>query len=289
MAVVDWPTTYGYNLFLYPWQKWVFGPWDLFVEHGHRLFASVVGMVTIAVLFAAWRLETRPWVRWFAVLLLVLVVGQGLLGGARVEFDKRLLARIHGCLGPAFFAAAVVFATVTSRRWQQWQWTSSNQNGVIWTTMLLVATYFQLVVGAHLRHITVDTSPEAFRAVVYFHLLLAMAVVFVAGKTYFELAVGEFDRSRTLLLGLVCLQILLGVGAWVAKYSWPDWMGDFRFAAHNTVMAQSLMGSIIRTAHVANGSALLGIASYLCLYSWRSAPQTTLHSFAPPKRLGVAL
>ena len=34
MAVPDWPGTYGYNMFLYPWQTWLFGPWDLFIEHG---------------------------------------------------------------------------------------------------------------------------------------------------------------------------------------------------------------------------------------------------------------
>ncbi len=43
MAVPDWPNTYGYNLFLYPWQTWVSGPWNLFIEHGHRLFGAVVG------------------------------------------------------------------------------------------------------------------------------------------------------------------------------------------------------------------------------------------------------
>ena len=47
MAVPDWPTTYGYNLFLYPWQTWFSGPWDLFIEHGHRLFGAAVGMLTI--------------------------------------------------------------------------------------------------------------------------------------------------------------------------------------------------------------------------------------------------
>ena len=50
MAVPDWPSTYGYNLFLYPWQTWLAGPWDLFVEHGHRLLASAVGMLTIGLL-----------------------------------------------------------------------------------------------------------------------------------------------------------------------------------------------------------------------------------------------
>ena len=42
MAVPDWPNTYGYNLFLYPWTTWFAGPWDLFVEHGHRLLAALL-------------------------------------------------------------------------------------------------------------------------------------------------------------------------------------------------------------------------------------------------------
>ena len=47
MAVPDWPSTYGYNLFLYPWQTWLPGPWDLFIEHGHRLLGATVGLLTI--------------------------------------------------------------------------------------------------------------------------------------------------------------------------------------------------------------------------------------------------
>ncbi len=59
MAVPDWPTTYGYNLFLYPWKTWIFGPWDLFVEHGHRLFASAVGMLTIVLCVLLWKTPSR--------------------------------------------------------------------------------------------------------------------------------------------------------------------------------------------------------------------------------------
>ena len=32
MAVPDWPGTYGYNLFLYPYNTWLLGPFDLFIE-----------------------------------------------------------------------------------------------------------------------------------------------------------------------------------------------------------------------------------------------------------------
>ncbi|MEO8269758.1 MAG: cytochrome oxidase assembly protein, partial [Aureliella sp.] len=37
MAVPDWPGTYGWNMFAYPASTWLFGPFDLLVEHSHRL------------------------------------------------------------------------------------------------------------------------------------------------------------------------------------------------------------------------------------------------------------
>src|SRR3954469_10717870 len=49
LAVPDWPTTFGYNMFLFPISKWVGG---ILFEHTHRLIASVVGMLTI--LLAVW-------------------------------------------------------------------------------------------------------------------------------------------------------------------------------------------------------------------------------------------
>ena len=117
MAVPDWPNTYGYNLFLYPWQTWIGGPWDLFIEHGHRLLASAVGLLTIALVVTVWRCDTRGWLRALSVLALVAVVVQGLLGGLRVIQDEVLLARVHGCFGPAFFALSVALAAFTSSWW----------------------------------------------------------------------------------------------------------------------------------------------------------------------------
>src|ERR671924_1120915 len=61
LAVPDWPTTFGYNMFLYPWSKMV---GNIFYEHSHRLIASVVGMLTIALALTFWFKERRPWLRW---------------------------------------------------------------------------------------------------------------------------------------------------------------------------------------------------------------------------------
>ena len=63
MAVPDWPNTYGYNMLLYPWESWLLGPWDLFIEHGHRLLGALVGMVTIALMLSLIHISepTRPY------------------------------------------------------------------------------------------------------------------------------------------------------------------------------------------------------------------------------------
>ena len=64
LAVPDWPTTYGQNMFTYPPSKWVGG---IFYEHGHRLIASGVGFMTIVLAIWLWVVERRRWLRWLGV------------------------------------------------------------------------------------------------------------------------------------------------------------------------------------------------------------------------------
>src|SRR5205085_12483270 len=58
LAVPDWPTTFGYNMFLFPISKWIGG---IFFEHAHRLIASVIGFLTIIVAVWLWRADARRW------------------------------------------------------------------------------------------------------------------------------------------------------------------------------------------------------------------------------------
>src|SRR6266481_4123952 len=64
MSVPDWPTTYGYNMFFFPFSKWVGG---IFYEHTHRLLASAVGFLTILLAVWLWWKEERRWLRWLGV------------------------------------------------------------------------------------------------------------------------------------------------------------------------------------------------------------------------------
>ena len=56
LAVPDWPTTFGHNMFLYPWSKMVGG---IFYEHSHRLIGALVGLLTVALGAALWP-RARP-------------------------------------------------------------------------------------------------------------------------------------------------------------------------------------------------------------------------------------
>src|ERR687884_693960 len=81
LSVPDWPTTYGWNMFTFPYSKWVGG---IFFEHGHRLMASFVGFLTVVLTIWMWIKEQRPWVRWLSTAALAAVILQGVVGGLTV-------------------------------------------------------------------------------------------------------------------------------------------------------------------------------------------------------------
>ena len=283
MAVPDWPSTFGYNLFLYPWTTWFFGPWDLFIEHGHRLLGALVGLLTIGLLVSVMRRDSRRWMKRLAVLALLLVLLQGGLGGARVLLNERFLALVHGCVGPLFFAYAAAMAVFTSRAWRQPGLpavfpageNSSRQRqaqlhrvrhlAVLTTAMI----YVQLIVGAHVRHVAVQTLPGTFRVLVMFHLLMAAVVVLHVGLLTWaardrQLA-GYLRRPVAVLAGLAALQMLLGPATWVLKYGWPMGLAEYSWFAGYTVQAQGMVQAMVVTAHVATGSLLLALAVVVVL------------------------
>ena len=110
LAVPDWPTTFGHNMFLYPWAGMVGG---IFYEHSHRLIGAVVGLLTLGLGAVLWGAGGR--LRWLGLAAVAAVVVQGLLGGLRVVLLQGTLAILHGCLAQAFFGLLVAIALLTSR------------------------------------------------------------------------------------------------------------------------------------------------------------------------------
>ena len=272
MAVPDWPGTYGYNLFLYPYKTWLLGPFDLFIEHGHRLLGAVVGLVAIGIVVAAYLREPRRWVFFLALGLLAAVITQGLLGGMRVVLGDRTLAMVHGCFGPAFFVLCVTMSVVTSRGWWQPETLADrdrlpiSKTLVSVTVMLLAISYLQLVLGAQLRHVQPNAAPGGFAMIVATHVLTAFLLWFLALFVCFRIRrCGDLTLSRpaVCLIGLVSVQIGLGVGTWVVSYGWPSFLGWVPGASGFLLRAKGFVDSIIVTGHVATGSLILAVSALL--------------------------
>src|SRR4026207_881019 len=114
LAVPDWPTTFGYNMFLFPISKWVGG---ILFEHTHRLMGSLVGFLTIILAVWLWLREDRRWIRSLGVIAVVGVILQGILGGLRVTMMKDQIGIFHACVAQAFLGLLVFIALVTTKFW----------------------------------------------------------------------------------------------------------------------------------------------------------------------------
>jgi len=271
MAVPDWPATYGHNMFLFPLAEWLGGPWDLFLEHGHRLLGALVGMITLATAAVAWRWPVGPTVRWLSVAAVVLVLVQGGLGGARVLLDDTTVAKVHACTGPLFFAVAVALA-VLSRR-PAAAAVPRVAGGLC--TAVPVAAYAQLVAGAQLRHLDPATPPATFHALVGTHVLVGLVVAGLAVAAAVATRGGENRAARRwawFAAGLVTCQLLLGVGTWISKYGVPSAMLPDGWRLSEAVVARGGWGAVTITSHAVLGMGILGVGVALAIVAAGTQP-----------------
>src|SRR5438132_1579861 len=287
LAVPDWPTTFGYNMFLFPVSKWVGG---ILFEHTHRLMGSVVGFLTIILAVWLWLREDRPWVRSLGVIALGGVILQGILGGLRVTMMKDEIGIFHACIAQAFLGLLVVIALATTNFWQ----TLANLriDPLKLTKMktrtigITLAIYLQLALGATMRHQHRDLSildfptangawipdtsaaaltkinawrdARAFSDVTAFQIWLQMAHRFLAlliaiAVIAFFLRIWRDAREvaslkRLSILWVALLLCQITLGAWTI---WSNKAAD------------------VATAHVAVGAIMLSFGVSISAISWR--------------------
>src|SRR5687768_11835067 len=246
LAVPDWPTTFGYTMFLYPWSKMVGG---IFYEHSHRLVASFVGLLTIALALTFWLREARRWLRWLGVAALVLVIGQGVLGGLRVVLLEHTFALVHAATAQIFFALTICLAIFTSPAWRRGPDQIIRDSGRLLRLSAITTglIYIQIVFGAVLRH-----TGERLDAHLLFAALVALHVILLILRvTRYHAANLKLIRSTCLLAILLLLQLLHGVGSYLAKFTplfrLPIDMIVFLTTTHLVVGALLLVASLVIT------------------------------------------
>jgi cytochrome c oxidase assembly protein subunit 15 len=293
LAVPDWPTTFGYNMFLFPISKWVGG---ILFEHTHRLMGSLVGFLTIILAVWLWLRDDRRWVRSLGVIAVVGVILQGILGGLRVTMMKDQIGIFHACVAQAFLGLLVFIALVTTKFWPSLanRHFDSHKFSPIKTLAfaITVAIYVQLALGATMRHqhrdLAIldfptangawipDTSAAALAKINawrdaralsdvsafqiwlqmvhrFLALIIAIAIVAFCARVWREMR--DFAALRRLsLLWVVLVFGQITLGAWVI---WSNKAAD------------------IATAHVALGAVMLSFGVSISTICWRTSQRET--------------
>jgi cytochrome c oxidase assembly protein subunit 15 len=278
MAVPDWPNTYGTNMFLYP-----LGPRaapDVFLEHSHRLFGTLIGLTTLTLTFLVFAHDSRKFVRGWAVAAFFFVVLQGVLGGIRVRAghvdfaqDDKFYRVIHGVLAQGVFcmyAALAVFLSPVYQRAKEGilagvidlaASTAKPKLLRVFANAALHTTLLQLIMGAVYRHVR---HPHVLWTHIALSFVVAVLALLAASAAQGVRPSDEpARRSLTRLGGLVgvCVVLQFALG-WVV----------FLFS-NSGPQAISVVEGLLRTAHQANGALLIASLAGLAVWSRAVAPK----------------
>ena len=247
LSVPDWPLSYGS---LNP-------PWEgnIRYEHGHRLVAAFVGLLTIALAVWVWKKETRGPVRKLGWIALGVVVAQGILGGITVLwYLPAPISILHACLAQTFFCLVVSLAWLSSPAWRRQRREASSSLPLNRLAMATAgAIYLQLLLGAIFRHTQSGILPHLLGAL----LVTVLAVCLVARVFQSQRLPSGLTVAATSLGILLALQLLLGLASWL-----------LRLATADAVQPQFPVVAVT-TAHVAVGALILAASVILALQSFR--------------------
>jgi cytochrome c oxidase assembly protein subunit 15 len=245
-------------MFAFPLSGMVGG---IFYEHGHRLIASTVGILTIGLVVWLWRAEPRAWVRRLGWIALAAVIAQGVLGGMTVLLRLPDAVSIsHAALAQIFFCLVVTLALVTSRSWLSPTGSQVDdptlRAGMVTLTSLI---YVQILLGATMRHTGAGLAIPDF-PLSYGHLVppvwthpIALHFAHRVGALIVTLAVAanvtlvfvrhphrlELRRPAVLLAVAVIAQVTLG--AFVVLSGRQPVINTLHVATGATVLATSLV------------------------------------------------
>tara|TARA_B100001123_G_scaffold28900_1_gene30600 strand:+ start:3972 stop:4961 length:990 start_codon:yes stop_codon:yes gene_type:complete len=267
LSVPDWPLSYGTLM-----PPMVAG---IFYEHGHRMIASFVGLLTVCLAVWVWRVEPRRWVRLLSLAALVAVVVQGIIGGLTVIYLlPTALSVTHACLAQTFFCATLVLALALRPGGQDLTSAESEAAARVRkpALILFVVIYVQLILGALVRHTEAGLAIPDF-PLSFGHLFPPLSELSTNPNAPYPIPLAELKRRvMTHYLHRVWAVAATGVVFWFAwcvirRASEVAGLVQLATSLVALVVVQVLLGAsvvwsqkgvAITTAHVAVGAAILG-------------------------------
>jgi heme a synthase len=291
LAVPDWPTSFG-HLFKIP--KMIGG---VKFEHGHRMIAELVGLLTIIVAIWTWRIDKRRWMRGLTLGAVAGVVFQGVLGGLTVlNFLPPVISTAHATVGQTMFVVLAAIAVFTSRSWLEEpaeKIARPEARPLLRHSWMLIGfLYLQLILGAAFRHVWTKWGPTGsnhwpvnriVHAFLYPHIVNALLVTFLV--LYVSLRaltrhgnIPHLRKPALWLLLLLIAQLLLGVSAYVVR------------VVQGINESQPTMSLVVVTvSHLAVGALILLLTAVLTIqtYRHRGEPATVI-PFDPRREVATA-
>ncbi len=265
LSVPDWPTTFG--TFFPPFREWVHG---VQFEHTHRLIAGVISILTF--ISAGWvirRDERRP-VRQLAIVAVIALLAQALLGGMTVLLKLPPAVSVaHATLAQIFFSLMIALAMATSSSWIEAPRHPLNDHArriQVLSVVVTVCILLQLIIGGVMRHLgaglAIPDFPTSYGKLIppYWNGLIAInfahrvgaLVILVVGTALVVTVLKNSDEDPRLRVaalrfgGLVLLQIVLG--------AFTVW---------------TMRSTIVTSVHVVNGALVLVSCVALALWAFR--------------------
>jgi len=276
LATSDWPLSNG--------QVFPRMVGNLFWEHGHRMVATAVGVLTIILAIYIQVREQRTWVKRLGWGALGAVVAQGLLGGLTVKLNLPLIvSAAHATLAQLFFLITVSLAVFTSKRWVEAEPAEQVPEGPRFRSMCvlaLVVILTQLVLGATLRHSATWDQPLPTPLLVA-HICGAVIVTLVLSTTIGLLLFRYRDdaylsRPAKMAAVLLVIQLGLGLAAYITRMRSP-----YDPQPLNPMIS-------ITVAHVACGALVFAATIILTLRVFRTIrAQGNIGSISRWERAGV--
>lgn len=228
LSVPDWPLSFG------TWFPAMEG--GVLYEHGHRMIASVVGLMIVIQGVLVLRAESRSWVRGLAWAAMLGVVFQGLLGGLTVLLRLPDIVSVgHALTAELVFAVVVGLAVAYSRGWRS----AARDTGSLdirtpstygLAVMVSVLVLGQILIGAVVRHtgagLAIPDFPLAYGQIVpplesrpvavhFIHRVGALVVAIAVALAFVRVRLAHGDdpymtRPAAFMAGLVWVQIALG-------------------------------------------------------------------------------